>query len=67
MTSHAINIIIPISGLPLDLEIVNRSLLIRWNLSIKGLDISFMLCPLYDKQVENSDHVFFLCEEVYVI
>nr|GEY68329.1 RNA-directed DNA polymerase, eukaryota, reverse transcriptase zinc-binding domain protein [Tanacetum cinerariifolium] len=36
----------------------------RWNISRRGMDISFILCPLCELAVETSKHLFFECAVV---
>ncbi|GKE62230.1 RNA-directed DNA polymerase, eukaryota, reverse transcriptase zinc-binding domain protein [Tanacetum coccineum] len=36
----------------------------RCNMSLRGIDISSILCPLCNRAVENSDHIFFSCSMV---
>ncbi|GJX48009.1 RNA-directed DNA polymerase, eukaryota [Tanacetum coccineum] len=33
----------------------------RLNLSLKGIDISTIVCPLYHASIKSSSHIFFLC------
>ncbi|GJW17908.1 RNA-directed DNA polymerase, eukaryota [Tanacetum coccineum] len=36
----------------------------RCNMSLRGIDIPSILCPLCNRAVENSDHIFFSCSMV---
>ncbi|XP_071741453.1 uncharacterized protein [Rutidosis leptorrhynchoides] len=37
------------------------ALSLRWNLSAKGIDISFIVCPVCNNGIKNVDHLFFSC------
>ncbi|XP_071741382.1 uncharacterized protein [Rutidosis leptorrhynchoides] len=38
------------------------SLPVRWNLSVKGIDVSSIVCPSCNNGVGTRDHLFFDCE-----
>nr|GEV14202.1 RNA-directed DNA polymerase, eukaryota [Tanacetum cinerariifolium] len=39
----------------------------RWNISRRGIDIPYILCPLCETGVESSKHLFFNCSVVRAI